>query len=163
MRDLHEPGLVKAIADLLADAGVEPGSLQLELTESTLMSDPRRAIEVLTQLRAQGVQVAIDDFGTGYSSLALLKSLPVDTLKIDRSFVRDVATDDSDLAIVRATISLAHSLGLLVVAEGIEDAAACRVLTQLGCDEAQGYYFSRPLPTPELEVWLADRVFADAA
>jgi diguanylate cyclase (GGDEF)-like protein/PAS domain S-box-containing protein len=163
MRDLHEPGLANSISDLLVKAGVEPGLLELELTESTLMADPRRAIEVLTQLRRLGVQVAIDDFGTGYSSLALLKSLPVDTVKIDRSFVRDVATDESDLAIVRATISLAHSLGLRVVAEGVEDLAACRVLAQLGCDEAQGYYFSRPLPLPDLDVWLADRSHAQAA
>jgi diguanylate cyclase (GGDEF)-like protein/PAS domain S-box-containing protein len=163
MRDLQEPGLANSIRDLLAEAGVEPDLLQLELTESTLMSDPKRAIEVLTQLRDLGVQVAIDDFGTGYSSLALLKSLPVHTLKIDRSFVRDVATDESDLAIVRATISLAHSLGLRVVAEGVEDAAACRVLAHLGCDEAQGYYFSRPLPIPALDAWLADRVQAHAA
>jgi EAL domain-containing protein (putative c-di-GMP-specific phosphodiesterase class I) len=116
------------------------------------MADVERAVEILSRVRALGVQIAIDDFGTGYSSLALLKRLPVDTLKIDRSFMRDVATDESDLAIVRATVSMAQSLGLQVVAEGVEDEASLAVLVRLGCDQAQGYYFSRPKPAAELDL-----------
>jgi EAL domain-containing protein (putative c-di-GMP-specific phosphodiesterase class I) len=157
MRDVRDPALAETLAMRLAHAGVPARLLQIELTESTLMADVERAIEILSRVRALGVQIAIDDFGTGYSSLALLKRLPVDALKIDRSFMRDVATDESDLAIVRATVNMAQSLGLQVVAEGVEDEAALDVLVQLGCDQAQGYYFSRPKPAAEL-VFLADEL-----
>jgi EAL domain-containing protein (putative c-di-GMP-specific phosphodiesterase class I) len=109
------------------------------------MADPARALQTIAGLRLMGLRIAIDDFGTGYSSLAYLKRLPVDELKIDRSFVREMATDNDDLAIVRSTISLGHDLGLSIVAEGIEDARTWELLRQLGCDVAQGYYLGRPM------------------
>jgi EAL domain-containing protein (putative c-di-GMP-specific phosphodiesterase class I) len=118
------------------------------------MADAARAMDVLTRLRNMGVGISIDDFGTGYSSLAYLKRLPVDELKIDRSFVSHMALDDNDAAIVRSTIGLAHDLGLTVVAEGVEDQAAWDLLSSLGCDIAQGYYVSRPMPAEDLAQWL---------
>ena len=118
------------------------------------MVDPARALETVTRLRGLGVVIAIDDFGTGYSSLAYLKRLPVDELKIDKSFVQELASDDDDLAIVRSTIHLAHELGLSVTAEGIENAASLSLLRDLGCDVAQGYYISRPMSAVDLANWL---------
>jgi EAL domain-containing protein (putative c-di-GMP-specific phosphodiesterase class I) len=118
------------------------------------MAEPARALETLTRLRELGIQMSVDDYGTGYSSLRYLQQLPVDELKIDRSFVRSMVTNDSDLAIVRSTIELGHALGLHVVAEGVEDAATWARLGELGCDLAQGYFLSRPLPLPDLLRWL---------
>ena len=120
----------------------------------TVMADPVRAIEVLGRIRAFGVGVSIDDFGTGYASLAYLARLPIDELKIDRSFVRHVATNGKHAAIVRSTINLGHDLGLSVVAEGAEDLAAWQRLHQFGCDLVQGYVVSHPLPAEELTCWL---------
>src|SRR5205823_3466299 len=119
------------------------------------MSDPERTRAVLQQLEALGLSLAIDDFGTGYASLGYLKQLPVRGLKIDRSFVRDMAVDESDAAIVRSTIDLAHNLGLEVIAEGVEDQATLDRLAALGCDEAQGYLLSRPLSPDALFTWAA--------
>lgn len=118
------------------------------------MADAERAIDVLGQLRAMGVRSSVDDFGTGYSSLSYLKRLPVDELKIDRSFVRHIARDENDVAIVRSTIGLAHDLGLTVVAEGIEDRQSWDVLARMGCDVVQGFYISRPLAADALVEWL---------
>ena len=118
------------------------------------MTDRDRARQILHQLRDLGVTISIDDFGTGYSSLAYLRELPVDELKLDRSFVFPMADDARAAALVIATISLAHSLGLRMVAEGVESAAALAELVRNGCDEAQGYYLSRPVPAVELELWL---------
>jgi diguanylate cyclase (GGDEF)-like protein len=157
MRDLHDPGLPDGVRALLEEFGVGADSLRVEITESSLMLDPRRALETLVQLRELGVQASIDDFGTGYSSLAYLKQLPVQELKIDRSFVRDLSVDDNDLAIVRSTIDLAHNLGLSVVAEGVEDEHTDVLLRRFGCDKAQGYLFSRPLPGEQLTAWLLER------
>jgi EAL domain-containing protein (putative c-di-GMP-specific phosphodiesterase class I) len=154
MSDLHDAGFPETIAGLLAARGVPARCLRVEITESAIMADPVRALDVLEQLRAQGVRTGIDDFGTGYSSLAYLKRLPVDELKIDRSFVRHLADDANDQAIVRSTIGLAHDLGLQVVAEGVEDQAAWDLLGQFGCDLAQGYFVSRPLPAADLVRWL---------
>ena len=120
------------------------------------MADPAQAMEIVRRLSAMGVRIAIDDFGTGYSSLAYLKRLAVNELKVDRSFVRHVVTDSHDVAIVRSTISLAHELGLEVVAEGIEDQPTWDLLTKLGCDTAQGYFISKPLPAHELDRWVAE-------
>jgi diguanylate cyclase (GGDEF)-like protein len=156
MRDLHDPDLPAAIAALLVARGVAPAWLRVEITESSLMADPERALAVVTRLRALGVRISIDDFGTGYSSLAYLKRLPVDELKIDRSFVRHLTTDENDRAIVRSTIGLAHELGLDVVTEGVEDQATWELLTVLGCDSAQGYFVSHPLSGADLAGWLAD-------
>lgn len=128
--------------------------MKLEITESAVMADAERAIDVLGQLRAMGVRSSVDDFGTGYSSLSYLKRLPVDELKIDRSFVRHIARDENDVAIVRSTIGLAHDLGLTVVAEGIEDRQSWDVLARMGCDVVQGFYISRPLAADALVEWL---------
>jgi EAL domain-containing protein (putative c-di-GMP-specific phosphodiesterase class I) len=154
MRDLHDRHLPDAVANLLARWNVDPDYLTLEITESTLMADPARAMEVVARLSAMGIQIAIDDFGTGYSSLAYLKRLPVDKLKIDKSFVRGLATDAHDAAIVESTIGLAHALGLSLVAEGVEDQASWDLLARMGCDVAQGYFISRPIPPDKLTAWL---------
>ena len=157
MRDLHDYSLAEVVAGLLAQFGVRAGGLRVEITESSLMSDPQRALQTLVRLREMGVHVSIDDFGTGYSSLAYLKQLPVEELKIDRSFVRDLAVDSSDLAIVRSTIDLAHHLGLSVVAEGVEDEPTLELLRTVGCETAQGYLFSRPLSGTQMTRWLVER------
>jgi EAL domain-containing protein (putative c-di-GMP-specific phosphodiesterase class I) len=154
MRNLHDAEIVDMIRQLLTRWGVPPAQLIIEITESSLMADAARAMEVLSRLRSMGVRVAIDDFGTGYSSLAYLKRLPVDELKIDKSFVAHMATDENDAAIVRSTISLAHDLGLSVVAEGVEDQETWNLLLGLGCDVAQGFFVSRPLPAFALGDWL---------
>jgi diguanylate cyclase (GGDEF)-like protein/PAS domain S-box-containing protein len=144
-RQFQQRQLDASIAAILADTGVAPQLLELELTESVLMSDADEATRTLDALRSQGVRLAVDDFGTGYSSLAYLKRLPLDALKIDRAFVRDVTTDPDDAAITRAIISLAHSLNLKVVAEGVETAEQLQFLREHGCDEMQGYYFAKPM------------------
>ena len=141
----------------IAAAGLPPQALTLEITESQVMADPERAAAVLQALRDIGVRISIDDFGTGYSSLSQLKRLPVDELKIDRSFVFGMTEDSDDAVIVRSTVELAHNLGLQVVAEGVEDLATWNELARLGCDLAQGYYLSRPLPPEDLTAWLLER------
>ena len=145
-RSFLDTQLANEIPGLLTKHGVEAELLELEITESMLMTDPARAEATLVRLRQIGLTLSIDDFGTGYSSLANLKRLPVDVIKIDKSFVMEMAVDASDAAIVRSTIELAHNLGLRVVAEGVESEDAWRHLEALGCDYAQGYYLSRPLP-----------------
>jgi EAL domain-containing protein (putative c-di-GMP-specific phosphodiesterase class I) len=153
MRDLHDPDLPEIVGDLLAKWRAVPSNLVLEITENGLMAEPARALDTATRLRALGVHLAIDDFGTGYSSLAYLKRLPVSELKIDQSFVRDMAVDDDDATIVRSTIGLAHDLGLNVVAEGVEDQPTYDLLSRLGCDVAQGYFISRPMTARAFEAW----------
>ncbi len=154
MWNLREATLPETIARLLEQYNVPARLLRLELTESAIMSDTDHALEVLLRLSGLGIRISIDDFGTGYSSLAYLKRLPVDELKIDRSFVQHMAEIETDATIVRSIVTLAHSLGLQVVAEGIEDQATWQMLSALDCDTAQGYYMARPLPTQELEHWL---------
>jgi len=153
-RNLHSTELHDDVAALLRKWSVPPTSLELEITESIVMSDPRRAIEVLQSLNALGVKTVLDDFGTGYSSLAYLKRLPVSQLKIDGAFVADMATNDEDAAIVSSTINLARSLGLSVVAEGVESETVWQRLHDYGCDFVQGYYLSRPLPAEQMTRWL---------
>ena len=152
--DADTPDAIERFLRLWA---LPPGYLQLEITETTAMADPARTFAVLARLDALGVDLSVDDFGTGYSSLAYLRRLPVRELKIDRSFVSNMATDPNDKAIVLATIDLGHNLGLRVVAEGVEDEDTLRELTCRGCDLVQGYLFSKPLPPAELECWLAAR------
>jgi diguanylate cyclase (GGDEF)-like protein len=152
--NLADADLPDAIERLLRRWAVPPGFLRLEITETAAMADPARTGAVLERLDAMGVELAIDDFGTGHSSLAHLRRLPVHELKIDRSFVATMATDRHDAVIVAATIDLGHNLGLRVVAEGVEDEETLRELTGRGCDLAQGYLFSKPLPAEELESWL---------
>ena len=152
--DVQDPGLPEVVAELLAASGAPANQLRLEITESSLLADPERARENLAALRALGIRIAIDDFGTGYSSLNYLQRLPVDELKIDKSFVQSMATDEGARSIVRAVIDMADDLGLGVVAEGVEDRATWEVLAALGCDMAQGYYFSPPLPAENLIGWI---------
>jgi diguanylate cyclase (GGDEF)-like protein len=153
-RNLLDVHLPDTVGELLAKWEVPPSLLELEITESTILADPIRAMHVLSRLSGMGVRLAIDDFGTGYSSLAYLKRLPVDELKIDKSFVQGMEEDENDAVIVRSTIDLGRNLGLRVVAEGVETAEAWRQLAALGCDVAQGYYLSRPVPAAELAAWL---------
>jgi diguanylate cyclase (GGDEF)-like protein len=150
VRNLLEPNLVDQVARLVAQPGVPPGTLTLEITESGVMTDPEAAIAMLWGLRHIGVRLSIDDFGTGYSSLAYLKRLPVDEVKLDKSFVLNMTSDANDAAIVRSTIELAHNLGLQLVAEGVEDQETLELLAALGCDLVQGYHLARPMPADEL-------------
>jgi diguanylate cyclase (GGDEF)-like protein len=152
--DMDLPGDVSVLLDR---HGVSPARLDLEITESILMADPVRAMDVLANLRDLGVGVSLDDFGTGYSSLAYLKKLAVDELKIDKSFVMHMDTDEGDEVIVRSTVDLGHNLGLRVVAEGVETPAAWEKLREMGCDLAQGYLLTKPVPADELVEWLRAR------
>jgi EAL domain-containing protein (putative c-di-GMP-specific phosphodiesterase class I) len=156
-RSFLDAQLTVEIPRLLERTGVEARLLEVEITESMLMLDPARAKLTLDRLSAIGLSLSVDDFGTGYSSLANLKRLPVDGVKIDKSFVIDMPHDQSDAAIVRSTIDLAHNLGLKVVAEGVESHEAWRRLEELGCDLAQGFHVSRPLPSDAMTRLLAER------
>lgn len=145
-RQFQQQDLDNVIGDTLKRTGIDPRLLEFELTESVLMEEAEVAANALRNLKAFGVQISMDDFGTGYSSLAYLKRFPLDVLKIDRAFIRDVTTDPDDATIAVAMINLAHSLGLKVIAEGVETRPQLDFLIKYGCDEMQGYYFSRPLP-----------------
>jgi diguanylate cyclase (GGDEF)-like protein len=154
-RDLLDLDLPQKFATLLARHDVPAKAFCLEITESAIMDDPQRALATLDALSAMGFKLSIDDFGTGYSSLAYLKRLPVDELKIDQSFVRNMQSDRDDEMIVRSTIDLAHNLGIMVVAEGVETAEAWNLLRELKCDQAQGYHMGRPMPVGEFSAWSA--------
>ncbi|MFJ5287965.1 putative bifunctional diguanylate cyclase/phosphodiesterase [Streptomyces sp. NPDC088348] len=156
-RDVHTPGFAGAVAARLARHGVPPGALQLEITEHVLLEDPQRAADTLAGLTAHGVKMSLDDFGTGYSSLVHLRRLPVSELKIDRSFVARLAVDNEDAEIVRCTVDLAHSLGLIVVAEGVEDDETWERLRDLGCDAVQGWLVAAAMPPHEATAWLLAR------
>ncbi|HSW08645.1 EAL domain-containing protein [Aquabacterium sp.] len=151
---LRDPDLVEVLRQAIARYGVNPAALELELTESTLMETVKDTLGQLHALKRLGVSLSVDDFGTGYSSLNYLNRFPIDRLKIDRSFVRDLLADATDLAITRAIIGLGHTLGLRVVAEGVESEAVAGALRAAHCDELQGYHFARPLPPAELVAWL---------
>jgi diguanylate cyclase (GGDEF)-like protein len=157
VRNLEDENFPEWVADALARHNVPAELLTYELTESGVMSDPERALPVLRRLHALGVVLAVDDFGTGYSSLAYLRQLPVDEVKIDKSFVLGMGSDLGDLAVVRSIVELGHSLGLTVVAEGVEEDAARDQLVEMGCHVAQGYLISRPLSEERLEAWLRAR------
>jgi EAL domain-containing protein (putative c-di-GMP-specific phosphodiesterase class I) len=137
---------VTSVATALQESGANPYLLMLELTESMLVDDVEDTIVKMNALHAYGVSFSLDDFGTGYSSLSLLKRLPLDQLKIDQSFVRDILTDPNDAAIARTVVALGHGMGLKVLAEGVETADQRNYLTSIGCDAFQGYYFGRPVP-----------------
>lgn len=154
MHNLHDPQLPDTIASLLKKWDVSPARLTAEITEGTLMADPDRAMAVVTRLSEMGLPLSIDDFGTGYSSLSYLKRLPVREIKIDRSFVTDMLSDDNDAVIVRSTIELAHNLGLKVVAEGVETSETYRSLTSLRCDTGQGYFFGHPMAPSQFNHWI---------
>jgi diguanylate cyclase (GGDEF)-like protein len=157
VRNLLDRDLPRAIGRMLDTYHVPPSALQLEITESMIMTDPERALATVGRLTELGVRLSVDDFGTGYSSLANLRRLPIDELKIDRSFVSPMLTDESDLIIVRSTINLGHDLGLRIIAEGVEDAATLERLAVLGCDLAQGYHLGRPVDESVFHRWLTDR------
>ena len=152
--NLVDSSLVSEISKALEQSQLAPEKLMLEVTESVFMLDPEGSLSILNEIKALGLELSIDDFGTGYSSLTYLRQMPVHELKIDRSFVRDMVENDSDATIVSSTIALAHSLGLKVVAEGVEDQAAWNSLNELGCDVIQGYFVSVPLPADELSAWV---------
>lgn len=154
VRNLHDPQLSTTLADMLQHSPVPASALTVEITESTLMADPLRALSTLTELHDMGVRIAIDDFGTGYSSLGYLRKLPVDEVKIDRSFVTDMTRNENDATIVRSVIDLGHNLGLQVVAEGVEDQQTMDMLTAMGCDHAQGYHIAAPTTASDLVHWL---------
>ncbi|MGQ0656071.1 MAG: EAL domain-containing protein [Betaproteobacteria bacterium] len=155
-RQFQQANLEQLIGEALRQSGVEPALLKLEITESFLMNDPEGAERTLRRLKQTGVKLSVDDFGTGYSSLAYLRRFPLDELKIDRAFIRDVVANPDDAAITLAVISLAHSLNLRVVAEGVETEAQLNLLALHSCDEIQGYHFSKPLPPPALEAMLRE-------
>ncbi len=155
-RSFQNPRLLEKIQWALTEAGVDGECLEIEITEATLMQDLDRATDVLNRLSETGVTIAIDDFGTGYSSLSYLKRLPIHTLKIDQSFIIDVAFDQQDVAIVRSIIDLGHNLGYKVVAEGVESGMAWDILNNLGCDTAQGFHISKPLADQQISSWLAE-------
>ena len=153
-RNLLDPHLPDQLAKLMQTSSGASEGLELEITESAIMADPARALESITRLRALGIRFSIDDFGIGYSSLAYLKKLPVDSIKIDKSFVINMSQSQNDAIIVRSTVDLAHNLGLKVIAEGVENKDLWDRLSALGCDEAQGYYMARPMPADDLTRWV---------
>jgi diguanylate cyclase (GGDEF)-like protein len=157
MHNLHDFNLIEKIRAVLEQYQLMPEALLLEITETGVMLDPNQVVKTLDQLAAIGVRLSIDDFGTGHSSLLHLRRLPVHTLKVDKSFVIDMDSDEENASIVRATIDLAHSLGLSVTAEGVESGVVYEMLKEMGCDCCQGYYVGKPMPQPEMQAWLSDR------
>jgi diguanylate cyclase (GGDEF)-like protein/PAS domain S-box-containing protein len=156
-RQFQQPGLVELVVKILNDTGLDPYLLELELTERSIMKDPDQTIGKLHELKALGIHISVDDFGTGYSSLNYLKRFPLDTVKVDQSFVKDINIDPDNEAIVSAIITLAHALRLNVIAEGVETQAELESLRALKCDEVQGFLFSHPLPVPEFTDLLEER------
>jgi EAL domain-containing protein (putative c-di-GMP-specific phosphodiesterase class I) len=161
-RQLARGDIVEVVQRVLAETGLEARYLELEITESVMATDVEKSFAMLSQLRALGVKISLDDFGTGYSSLSYLKRFPVDTLKIDQSFVRDIASDQDSAAIVKAIISLGQNLNLVVLAEGIETEAQFQFLLKNGCNQGQGYLMSRPVPHQEFIKKLAANVIESA-
>jgi EAL domain-containing protein (putative c-di-GMP-specific phosphodiesterase class I) len=157
-REFADPGLVERISGHLKENGLPPSALTVEVTETEVMADLGEVSVVLDRLAAQGISLAIDDYGTGYSSLAYLHKLPVQELKIDRSFVTSLPRESSNAIIVNSSIAMAHSLGLKVVAEGAEDEATCAMLAEADCDFIQGYYLSKPITSDQLESKLLEGV-----
>ena len=156
-RQFIDGGLVIEVAHALAQTELPPDLLELEITESMMMAHPERAAETLLEIKAMGVHISIDDFGTGYSSLARLKKFPIESVKIDRSFIADVAVDPDDAAIVSAVIAMAHNLRLKVVAEGVETLEQIRFLRERNCDEVQGYLISRPISPQQVSEFVTRR------
>jgi EAL domain-containing protein (putative c-di-GMP-specific phosphodiesterase class I) len=153
-RCLLDASLLDSVRELLTRYGVPARMLRLEVTETAVMGNPALALDTLNRLHELGVRLAIDDYGTGYSSMAYLKRLPVDELKVDRSFVLNMTASDNDAILVRSAIDLGHNLGLTVVAEGVETDEHVQALRRLGCDIAQGYHFARPMPPDDVVAWL---------
>jgi EAL domain-containing protein (putative c-di-GMP-specific phosphodiesterase class I) len=158
-----QPGLPDMVGRMLAQTGVPPEGLELELTEAVAMKEPEIAAQKMQELRAQGIRLSIDDFGTGYSSLSYLKRFKINKLKIDQSFVRDISTDPDDQAIATAIVQMARSLGMSTIAEGVETAEQLAFLHARGCDEVQGYHFSRPLLPALFDSFVRDNLEQQAA
>ena len=156
-RQFLQEDFTQTVTAVLAETGLPPASLELEVTESLLMVDEEGSHDTLSALKALGVQLAIDDFGTGYSSLNRLKHFPIDRLKIDRSFVRDLPGDQDAAAIANAIVAMADGIGVQVVAEGVETIEQANYLSERGCQEAQGYYFARPMPHEEITAFVLQR------
>ena len=153
-KSLLDQNLPQKVHAALDRWNVDPRFLKIEITESSIMADPAHALAILAMLQSMGVRLSVDDFGTGYSSLTHLRELPIDEIKIDKSFVKQMTRSEADAAIVRTVIHLAHDLGKQVCAEGVEDEATWRMLCDLECDLAQGYWIARPMPAKELVDWL---------
>lgn len=153
---LTNHSIVEIVSNAVNIWSVNPSSLILEVTEGAMMMNPEKSLEVLNEFHQLGFGVSIDDFGTGYSSLAYLKNLPADEIKIDKSFVMNMASDKKDESIVKAAVDLAHTLGLKIVAEGVEDEKTLDILSEMGCDYAQGYYMAKPMPCDDLLLWMED-------
>ena len=160
-RQFADPDLVADISAVLRESGMAPELLELEITEGMVMHDTERAVRLLGDIKQLGVRLAIDDFGTGYSSLAQLKRFPIDTLKVDRSFIRDIPGDSEDKAITEAIIAMGKSLSLTIVAEGVETQEQQTFLREHACDQMQGYYFSRPVVAAEFAKLLRDNAARD--
>jgi EAL domain-containing protein (putative c-di-GMP-specific phosphodiesterase class I) len=156
-RQFMSDTLLEDVMGTIAETGMNPHRIELEVTESVMIREPERAVKLLRSLKSIGVRLTIDDFGTGYSSLAYLKRLPIDCMKIDASFVRGIPVDASDVAITETILAMAASLGLKVVAEGVETADQMYFLERRGCDEMQGFYFSKPLPAEDVPAYLRNR------
>ncbi len=152
---MRRRNFVERLRKLLEESGADPRRVVLEITESVIIESAGQALATLAEIAALGVRLAIDDFGTGYSGLAYLKRFPIDMVKIDQSFVRDLTVDPDDAAIVTAIIAMSRSLQLSVVAEGVESPAQLEMLQRMGCESAQGYHLAHPMPASELDDWLA--------
>lgn len=157
---LTNRSIVEVVSNAVNIWSIEPSSLILEVTEGAMMMNPVKSLEILNEFHEMGFGVSIDDFGTGYSSLAYLKNLPADEIKIDKSFVMNMANDKKDASIVKAAVDLAHTLGLKIVAEGVEDQTTLNLLTEMGCDYAQGYHMAKPMPCDEVFKWVQDSEWA---
>jgi diguanylate cyclase len=157
VRNLYDPRLLEVLTGLLRTWGLPPESIEFEITESALVDDPDAAKQVLSHLRRLGCKIYIDDFGTGYSSLNYLVALPVHALKIDRTFVLQMSTSKEAHSVVASVISMAHNLGLRVVAEGVENEQDVAMLRALGCDEVQGYLYAKPMPAEQYAAWVKER------
>jgi EAL domain-containing protein (putative c-di-GMP-specific phosphodiesterase class I) len=161
-RQCHSDTLLNCLDRLQEETGVDLRALEMEITETAAMQDPEQTRELLRLLRLRGIKVAIDDFGTGYSSLNYLKLFEIDRIKIDRSFVKDIENDQNDALIASATIALAHTLGLEVIAEGVETEGQCAFLNHELCDEGQGYLFGKPMPIADFEALITDQANTDS-
>jgi len=153
---LTNRSIVEIVANAVSIWAINPASLVLEVTEGAMMMNPKKSLEILNEFHQLGFGVSIDDFGTGYSSLAYLKNLPADEIKIDKSFVMNMASDKKDESIVKAAVDLGHTLDLKIVAEGVEDEKTLDILSEMGCDYAQGYHMAKPMPSEDLMVWMKD-------
>ena len=154
VKQLQDPHLIDIISEILAETHIAPATLEIEITESIAIKDLDRTIAILTSLRAIGVKISLDDFGTGYSSLATLKYLPLDRLKIDQSFIRELKPNTVDASIVNTIVNLGHQLNLNVVAEGVETIEQFELLRSINCDAVQGFFFSRPVTATALETMI---------